>query len=498
MLLVFSQNLTWHSNVDGENAIAGEKNCESKVVSRFRRVEFFLGVQNQVMSGFSSLSQMTLAVRGRWKLAGLVAVCAAVAICAIVAVLPKQYTATAWIVFNSRGSDAIIDKNDSQAFGAYVNAEVDLIGSRRVLQRAVASPGFINDARTLMQRDKYQKGKAPIQDWLVDQIGRNLTVVSAKGTRTVSIAVRSDDQIWAAQVANLVAQAYLDTAVDLKVAAARRNVAFFKTQVATRAGDLARVQATLDAFLKATGMTGLEADTDTNAIELRALSERLSASQARKAGTQAESGLGGIDAAVSAGTVSNVVVQQLRAAIATQAAALRDLKVLSGPNYPAVIQAQARLDELQGQLAAELGKVARGIERQNQSVGRESAQIAVLEAGKRQLLTATAANRARLQVLTGEVNRAKANYDAVAARLADVELQSDLEAPSAAILSAATPPRGASFPNWLLVLVLALTTGAVCGVLAALIKEMLVPRVRSWSDLEALLGGAPVLCDLTA
>ncbi|WP_310474742.1 Wzz/FepE/Etk N-terminal domain-containing protein [Sandarakinorhabdus sp.] len=473
---------------------------KSRIVGRqpgtARRV--FLGVQNQTMSGFSSLSQMILALRGRWKLAALVAACVAVAICIIAAFLPPQFTATAWIVFNNRGSDAIIDKNDSLAFAAYVNAEVDLIGSRRVMQRAVASPGFINDPRTLLQRDKYQKGKAPLQDWLVNQIGRNLNVVSAKGTRTVSIGVGSDDPVWAAQVANLVAQAYLDTAVELKVTAARRNVAFFKAQVATRADDLARVQANLNAFLKTTGMTGLEGETDTNAIELRALSERLTASQARKAGTQAESSLGGIDAAISAGTVSNVVVQQLGAAVATQSAVLRDLNVHSGPNHPAVIQGKARLAELQAQLVAELGKVARGIERQNQSVGRETAQIEELGVGKRQLLTATAADRARLQVLTGEVNRAKANYDAVAARLADVELQSDLEAPSAAILSAATPPRGASFPNWLLVLALALVTGAVSGVLAALIREMLAPRVRSWSDLEALLGGAPVLCDLTA
>ncbi len=450
------------------------------------------------MNGFSSLSQMSLAVRGRWKLASLVGGGVAIAICLVAAMLPPRYTATAWIVFNNRASDAIVDKNDSLAFSAYVNGEVDLIGSRRVLQNVASQPELLKDPRTLAQQERYQKGKAPLQDWLVDHIGRNTVVASARGVRTVSIATQFDDPVWAATVANLVARSYLGTAVDLKVSPARQNVAFFKAQTATRAAELAREQAELQAFLKATGMTGLEANSDADELQVRALSERLGTAQATRAGTAAESGTGGIDAAVSAGMIASPVVQQLRGAIATQSAALRDMKVLSGPNFPAVVQAQARLDELQGQLAAELAKVSRGIERRNIVAGREGAEIGALEAGKRQMLTATAANRARLQLLNGNVARARANYDAVAARLADVELQSAVDAPSAAILSPATPPRGASFPNWPLVVLLALAAGAVSGVLAALTKELLVPRVRSRLDLETLLGGAPVLCDLTA
>lgn len=450
------------------------------------------------MNGFSSPSQIVLAIRGRWKLACLVGLVVAAAICIVAAILPSRYTAKAWIVFNNRGSDAIVDKNDSLAFSAYVNGEVDLIGSRRVLQHVASRPDLLADPRTLAQRDRYKKGNAPLGDWLVDHIGRNTVVASAKGVRTVSIATQFDDPVWAASVANLIARSYLDTAVDLKVSPARQNVAFFKAQTETRARELAVVQANLQAFLKQTGMTGLEASSDADEMQLRALSERLSNAKAEKAGTAAESGVGGIEVAVSAGMIASPVVQQLRSAIATQSAALNDMKVLSGPNFPAVIQAEARLGALQGQLAAELAKVERGIERRDIVVGRESSELGVLEASKRHLLTSTAADRARLQVLTSDVSRARANYDAVAARLADVELQSAVEAPSAAILSPATPPRGASFPNWPLVLLLALAAGAVSGVLAALTKELLMPRVRSRLDLENMLGGAPVLCDLTA
>jgi uncharacterized protein involved in exopolysaccharide biosynthesis len=448
------------------------------------------------MHGFSSITQMVLAVRGRWKLATAVGITVFVLIIAIAAMIPPRYTATAWIVFNNRGSDAIVDKADSQAFGAYVSSEVDLIGSRRVLQFVAASPAVLTDARTLAQQVRYQRGQAPLSVWLVDHIGANVTVASAKGTRTVSIATQFDDPAWAATIANAIADSYLSTAVDLKVSPARRNVAFFAAQAKARAAELARVQAEFAAFLDSTGMTGMEATTDIDELQLRALAERAGVAQAQRAGTSAASRLGGVDTAISAGAISSPVVQQLRASIAAQSAELRDLQVLSGPNFPTVVQARERLNELQGQLASELGKVARGVDRSDRVAGLESAGIAELQTRKRQAVTASAEDRSRLQVLSGNVARAKANYDAVAARLADVELQSALEAPSAAILSPATTPRGASFPNWSLVILVALAAGSIAGIIAGLVKEILVPRVRSRSDLEALLGGAPVLCDL--
>ncbi|MBC7522440.1 MAG: hypothetical protein H7268_15275, partial [Sandarakinorhabdus sp.] len=112
------------------------------------------------MTGFSNISQMALAIRGRWKLALMVGVTVAFSIMVIAAFLPPRYAATAWIVFNNRGSDAIVDKNDSLAFQAYVNGEVDLISSRRVLQHVAGDKALLRDPRTLAQRDRHQRGHA--------------------------------------------------------------------------------------------------------------------------------------------------------------------------------------------------------------------------------------------------------------------------------------------------------------------------------------------------
>ena len=446
------------------------------------------------MHGLSSLSQIAtvLYARRKWMLLVTALVLAtAIIVCLIV---PPRYTATSVVVFNTRGSDAIVDKNDTLSFNSYVSGEVDLIGSRRVMQRAAADPALRDSPLTLRQ----QHGNQPREDWLADFLAANTTITAAKNVRTVSIATAFDDPAFAALAANTIARAYLATSLDLRVAPARQNVAFYRQQKAARTAELGTAQALLDEFLRRTGMTGMEARSDADDLQLRTLAERLGAARADQAGSAAESHVGGIDSAVAAGKISNPVVSQLRQEIAAQSASLRDLSVLSGPNYPTVVQARARLGELQGQLAAELAKVAQGVDRHNTAVTREGNAIGALEAQQRRAMSASAANRSRLAVLDGDVARAKGNYDAVAARLADVELQSSLETPNAAILSPAPVPRGPSFPNWPLIVIAALAAGVVLGAIVALAVELIVPRVRSRDDLEALLAGAPVLCDLTA
>lgn len=468
---------------------------------RVRRGLFGFGIRGLVratMHGFTSLSQVAMALRGRWKWALLVAAALLTAIIAVCAVFPRVYTATSVIVFNTRGSDAIVDKNDTLSFNAYVNGEVDLIASRRVMQRAAADPTFLSDPLTRAQIAARKKGMAPEQDWLADFVAAHTQVTAAKNVRTVSIAVESDDARFAALAANTIARAYLATSLELRVSPARSNVQFFRARKAERAGELAEAQSRLDAFVRKTGLTGYESRTDADDLQLRTLAERLSAARVEQAGASAANAVGNVGVAVSAGQITNPVISQLRQEIAVQSAALRDMTVLSGPNYPTVVQARARLDELQSQLAAEIVKAAQGIARQSAATTQESERIGALEAAKRRALSAGAADRSRLEVLNGDVARAKANYDAVAARLAELELQSTLESPNAAILSPARAPRSPSFPNWPLVIATGSIAALLVGAIAALCIELAYPRVRSREDLEALLGGAPVLCDLTA
>ena len=441
---------------------------------------------------------MVGALRARWRLAAIVAGVVLGAVLGVTALLKPSYSAEADIIFNSRANDAIVDRGDGTTFNAYMTAEVELLTSRRVLARLATDPGFLRQpsVRALIAKKGWQP--AALTDRLVATINSALTVVNDKNSRTVNVTAVAPDPDLAALIANGVSRAYLATNLDLRVAPARTNVAFYRQQKATRRAELTTASAHLDGFLKQTGMTGREIASGADDTQLRTLAQERTTSQAQLAQSSAEVAVGDASAGVAAGNIVNPVVQRLRSDIADQTAALADLSVLRGPNFPSVVQARERLAELRTQLGRENAAIADGLRRRNASAGIAERRMGALEAGKRADLSASASQRSMLAALTAEVDRAKANYDAVTARLAEVELASLLAAPNAAVLSAALPPRVPSSPSWPLALVAGTLAGIVAGILAALLAELRHPLLRSWRDAEAALCGAPVLCDMAA
>ncbi len=450
------------------------------------------------MTGFTSLSQMVGALRARWRLIAAVAAVVFAAVLGVTALLRPSYSAEADIIFNSRTNDAIVDRGDGTTFNAYMTAEVELLTSRRVLARLATDPRFLHQPS--VQALIAAKGwtSAALTDRLVATINAALTVVNDKNSRTVTLTAVAPDPDLAALIANGVSLAYLATNLDLRVAPARTNVAFYRQQKTSRRAELASASARLDDFLRTTGMTGREIASGADDTQLRTLAQERTTSQAQLAQSSAEVAAGDVASGVAAGNIVNSVVQRLRSDIADQTAALADLSVLRGPNFPSVVQARERLGELRAQLAHENAAIAEGLRRRNVSAGLAERRMGTLEAGKRADLSASAGQRSMLAALTGEVERAKANYDAVTARLAEVELASSLEAPNAAVLSPALPPRTPSSPSWPLAVIIGILGGIVAGLTAALLAELRHPLLRSWRDAEAALGGAPVLCDMAA
>lgn len=446
---------------------------------------------------FRSLEQIGIIVGERWRRIGGVAAIVLLVICAVCAALPSSYTANVDIIFNPRASDPVADKADTTAMNAYVSGEVDLINSREMLFRLAGDPTFANDPLTRQQANRYKKGLGPQRDWLIPFINKSVTVTNVKNSRRVTITAVADDRRFAALMANGLARWYLWKNLSLRVMPEQRNVAFFAQQKAQRLVELNTAQQALQAFLKTSGMSGLEAKSDVEDLQLRSLGEKLSQSQTELAATAAERAVGGANTAVSAGTISNAALQALRSDIATQSAALSELAIIRGPNYPAVVQTRARLSELEGQFRAETGRIEQGLQRRNAAALRESRQIGALERDKRLSIGSSSANRGQLALLSGEVERAKAAFDAVALQLVRASLAASLGQPNAAILSPATPPLAPTFPRWPLIIVFGVFAGLACGIMVALASELIGPRVRSVRDLEWTLG-APVLCDMAA
>jgi uncharacterized protein involved in exopolysaccharide biosynthesis len=124
-------------------------------------------------------------------------------------------------------------------------------------------------------------------------------------------------------------------------------------------------------------------------------------------------------------------------------------------------------------------------------VRREDDLRAALEAQKQRILDLKHKND-QVADLQTDVTMAQKNLEAVSQRLAQSSLESQAQQTNLELLAPATIPTDASSPKLMLNLLFGLFVGAVCGIGAALLREMTDRRVREGDELLELLG-VPVL-----
>lgn len=97
-----------------------------------------------------------------------------------------------------------------------------------------------------------------------------------------------------------------------------------------------------------------------------------------------------------------------------------------------------------------------------------------------------------MPTLERDLMSAQAAYDTAAQRYNDSQLQSRVSDTNVTVLTPAVPPIEPSSPKTVLNLIVAVFLGTLLGVGAALLLELLLPRVRSPRMLEQRLN-LPVL-----
>jgi polysaccharide biosynthesis transport protein len=447
---------------------------------------------------FYSINQIIAIVRARWR---LVASCMCVVLVftlGILMLMPKRYQASTSILFNTKASDPVAEKNDAISFIAYMQSEMELMNSEKVTDRLANDPGFFKLKVVQDYWQKERKGSASISRWLTKTLPTLVTTKTGKQSRVIELYVQARHPQFAMVTANALANAYLDTNLELRVAPARQNAKWFERQRKLRFETLLASQARLTGFLLKTGMTGQETKSDIDDMKLRTLSSELAQVQAARAKADGEQQTMSAGTALGIGLISNPTAQKLRTAIADQRVMIRDLATDLGPNHPRMLAEQQKLLSLQMEFDAENADVRRDLERKKDLARSQEVSVRQMTERQRNSMSASSVNRAKLDVLLDDVERTRLAYTEVTASLRQIELASALEKPNASILSEATLPESSGSPNWQFSLALAAASGLLFGIFAALMAEYLRPRVRQQSDIRHFLPNLTVLSDLNS
>lgn len=434
-----------------------------------------------------SLRQILLVLRARYRIALLFMLGIVAVGIPVIHQLPKQYTATTSLVVDIRSPDPIA----SIMMPSNMATQEDIIKSDRVARKVVGLLRLDENATVQQQWRAATGGRGALEVWLAELLQKRLVVAPfRRDSNIISIEYTAADPAFAASVANGFAQAYMETAVELKVEPARQYARWFGEQGKSLRESVEKAQARLSEYQQKKGIVARDEALDTEMARLTQLAGQLTALQAETTGARSRGRVA--EGAALPEVMQSAVVQGLRSDIARHEARLKEVRGNLGANHPQIRRMQSELAELKVKLEAEMRFVAKGFSAST-SVGRdrEKELQAAIEAQKARLLRLRG-ERDELAVLQRDVDAAKNAYDAVARRYTQTSLESQATQTNVFLLTQAVEPLEPSSPKIPKFTLAVVVLGLVLGVGAAFGLELIDRRVRSVEDLAEMLQ-VPVL-----
>ena len=444
-----------------------------------------------------NFTQLLEVFLGRWKVIAMAFMVFAIGATAVTLLLPKKYTATASILVDAKGGDALGAATAAQSPNQVVmTTQADLIGSERVARRAVAILKWDADPewRRSWQEDGQGKGE------LVNYIARGLLpFVAAKPSRdsnVMDISYTGRDAAQAARVVNAFAQATIETNLELKVEPAKLFTGWFDERTKGLRKNLETAQERLTAYQREKGLvTAGEGRIDIENAKLAQLAAQLVQIQESRAESSSRQAQAKSDARTSPDVINNGVIATLRGALNTAETNLTQLRTQYGEQHPLVANGREQVQTLRAQLEKEMQAVARSLTTNNSvNEQRETAARAALEAQRARVLSMMNETTDAV-VLQRDVESAQRALEVATTRQSQTLLESQVQQTNVFFLTSADEPDTPSRPRVFINIASGAAFGLLVGLALALWLEARTPLIRNAEDLLALVE-LPVLASL--
>lgn len=440
--------------------------------------------------------QFLIILKARYKVA-LYILLATVAITLVVSlILPNKYLASTSVVLDVKAPDPIAGLVMGMVSPTYMATQVDIITSERVAQGAAKLLKLDQSSQIGEQWSAATERKEPLIVWLGKFIAKKIEVKPSRDSDVITISFSSEDPAFAATGANAVAQAYINTNLELKVEPARQYAQWFQARVAELRKELENAQARLAQFQKQTGIISSDSRMQNlDNTRIAELSNQLVLTDSQSAEFQSKKkNIGAGDTLTE--VMQSPIIVSLKEQVNTQEAKLKQASLNLGKNNPEYQAMESEIAELKQKMAAETQKIMNSINTANSVNKQKGSELkATIESYKSKAIQ-DSTQRDQIAVLENDVESAQKAYDLVVQRYTESSLQSQANQTNISVLTPATEPTQRSSPKVYLNMVVAVFVGTLLGVGAAFAAEMFDQRVRTSGALGTVTG-IPVLIEFT-
>ena len=427
------------------------------------------------------------------------------------------YTATADLTIDSKKIQLF--KNNEQVVGdnvmdsSQVESEVEVLGSESIALIVIDDLKLANDPEFV------GSGNGPIVGLLsaifgMDEDSRSLSDIQRKRiaikvfrsnlsirrvgvTYVLQISYRSPDPAKAAQIANAVADAYINDQLNTRYQAARRASIWLQERIAElRNQSNTAARAVQDYKEKNnivdTGNHGLLSDLQVQETNTQMITAQAATAEAKARFDRIQEVLKSPAPGEALGTVTdtlkNEVITRLRQRYLDDSERVAKFSAMMGPNHLAVVNLKNEMALLQASMVDELQRIAQTYKSDYEiAKAREDSTRAAL--GK-QIQEAGASGQA--QVDLKELESASQTYHTIfenfLQKYTEAVQQQSFPISDARVITPASRPNFKSYPKTTLIALLGLMVGIGAGVVNALVLRNFDRAMRRPRDVEERLG----------
>jgi chain length determinant protein EpsF len=441
-----------------------------------------------------TFAQLLRILRARRGLVLAVLVLCVVLVTGVSLLLPETYVARVTLVAEIKDTDPVTGNAvRSQQLTSYLNTQADIASSRSVALKVV-DRYRLADSRAL--QDEFHsraQGGSELREWLADRLLSNVEVELSRNSNVFHIAYAAPEAGDAALVANALAEAYIQTTIELKLDPAKRQSHWFDEQLVDLRAKLEEAQTRLADFQRTNELVTTDGRLDVETARLAGIATESLAAQT--AATDAQTRRQQMKFALEKGRtgelpdiLGNNLLQSMKADLTRAESKLAEVSERYGASHPNYVSAAAEVNTLRQRLAAELETARGSIEQTAQIASQRAREMeASLEQQKQRILELRRVNDER-DVLTREVESAQRAYEAATQRASAVRLESQLDQSTVAVLVPATRPLVPARPRVMLNTIAALFFGALFGMAMAVMLEWRDRRIRDGADITLATG----------
>ncbi|WP_183269654.1 polysaccharide biosynthesis tyrosine autokinase [Buttiauxella sp. A111] len=439
--------------------------------------------------------------KNSWKilLAGVIA--GAVA-WPLISMMTSKYVSTATVLIKAQPDNVSpfpqVDGYDSTRNG-YYETQYALMQSRIVLEQAVRNlkldenPDF-NGAKSDSKITNTPETQQVRIDNALKKLLKNLTITSVRTTHLASISYESSSPELAAQIANGVAQAFIDYSAAQKRGNTLKAREINQKRMDELQKQIAEQKLAIDDYLKNQGLLTFRGVDGFETEQLSIVTNRLADATQRRVAAQSlynevrQRPGRSLDNVISLPVISDhAQIQHLRLALIQARSNLYELRKSYGPKHIKIQEAQAQVQAIQDQTNSVLRELETGLRQQYEAASADENNYQKQLDEQKNLFQNLASKRDGYNDLKLALDKTEDSYKTLYQRTQEQSLSGSDSDSDAVLYDPAVPAERPAKPNKPLLLVMVVLLVLAFSIMYFIVKSAMDSSINNLSQMKKRL-----------